>query len=361
MPGRILRLALALLLAAIVLHSTAWAAGHAARHAARVHRPNVPVLGWYTDLTNNSLAAYHRNGMSLVVSGGGDDAHIESFLNRAAKAGVRVLLLVNGAWTRDGDWTDLRAFIQRYRSSPALYGWYLFDEPDLNGLPAARLAAAYRVVKSVDGRHSIAAIFTTGNCDFGRQLNRGYLNGFDLLMFDDYPFYSFMRSHADSVAGIDEFHIATRDCVAAAHRFHKQGPIMVEQSFGNGFRDGPYMFRDPTYAEEKAMFVGAVKAGVPGILFFHDLYADRHMRAAVHSIVSSWYRTIPLRFRPRLPVPETVPPPAPSAASASSAHFAHSSHSEHTANTAPSIPVPAPTGPPDPPLFACPAAHACAS
>jgi hypothetical protein len=361
MSGRVLRVALALLFTAVLLQTTAWAA----RYTTRPYRPNVPTLGWYTDttadMTNNNLATYRRSGMSLVVSDGAINTLTDDFLNRALQAGVRVLLEPNNDLVRNGDWADLRAFIAHYRSSPAVYGWYLFDEPDLNGLPAARLAAAYRTVKSVDRHHPVAVIFTTGSCGFGRQLDRGYLKGFDLLMFDDYPFYSFMRSHADSMGGIREFQTATRDCVAAAHRFHKKGPIMVEQSFGNGVHDGPYMFRDPTYTEERAMFADAVKAGARGILFFHDLYADRHMRAAVHSIVSSWYRTIPRRFRPRLPVPETVTPLAPSAASAPSAHFAHSSHSEHTVNTAPSLPVPAPTGPPDPPLSACPTAHACAS
>ena len=53
------------------------------------------------------------------------------------------------------------------------------------------------------------------------------------------------------------------------------------------------------------------------------------MRREVHSIVASWYRTIPRRDRPQLPVPETVP-------------------------------VPAPTDPPGPPLPACPHGFTCA-
>jgi hypothetical protein len=326
--GRIVGLAFTFLLAGAALHATALASG-----PARHQRPNVPIVGWYTDssadLTHDPLAGYHKLGMSLVVAAAsGNDEQNASFLARAASAGIHVLFEPSGSWIRDGDWTELRAFVERFRDAPALYGWYLFDEPDFNDLPAAQLAKAYRVVKSADGRHPVAVVFSLGACSFGDWLDRGYLKAFDLLMFDEYPFYRSMKGPMASLAGIREFQNATRGCVAAAHRFHKQGPIMVEQGFGNGVHDGPFTYRDPTYAEEKAMFQYAVRAGAPGILFFDDAQADHRMRVEVRSIVSTWRRGIPHRYRPLLPAPLV------------------------TASSPPS-------GPPDAPLRVCPGAAHC--
>src|SRR5437588_6183151 len=103
MSGRIVRFALILLLAGLIVHPTAWAAG-AARHL----RPNVPVLGWYTDtaadLASDPLAGYRNGGMSVVVAAAtGDDTRDAAFLEHAAAAGVRVLFEPNATWVRNGD------------------------------------------------------------------------------------------------------------------------------------------------------------------------------------------------------------------------------------------------------------------
>jgi hypothetical protein len=292
-------------------HALAAPSSHPARNHAHV---NVPVLGWYTggnsESNGTNLATYGQTGMNLVVAPNmNDDAALHTFLGRARNAGIRVLVAPNDGWVVDSNWTALAAFIREFKDDPTVYGWYLFDEPDFNNLPAPQLDRAYQVVKSVDRAHPVAVVFTLGQCRFGRHLDRRYLRGFDLLMCDDYPFYTFVRSHSQSLAAIREFQSTTRHCVYTARHFHKLGPIMVAQGFGNGVKDGPFMFRDPTFAEQKAMFHDAVAAGAKGILYFNDDQADKAVKASVRTIVTGWYRTLPSQYRPH-PVP-AKPAPAP--------------------------------------------------
>jgi hypothetical protein len=131
-------------------------------------------------------------------------------------------------------------------------------------------------------------VFALGGCRFGKGLSRRYLRGFDLLMFDDYPFYTFMRSRGASQAGIREFSSATRHCVNAARRYHKIGPLMVVQGFGHGVADGGLEWRDPSFYEESSVFRDAMKLGAKGILFYADGYADRAVSENVQRIVGRW-------------------------------------------------------------------------
>jgi hypothetical protein len=276
-----------LLLIGLPPHSSAVAACQTERDPA--------VLGWYIggadEVRPTRLASYERTGMTLVVAPYAESNTLHTFLDQAHRVGVGVLLAPNGNWIRTGDWPALAAFIGEFQDEPAVAGWYLFDEPDFNNLPATRLIQAYQLVQLLDPSHPIAVVFTLGQCRFGRHLDRRYLQAFDLLMCDDYPFYTFVRSHSQSLAAIREFQDTTRHAVYTARHFHKLGPIMVAQGFGNGVKDGPFWYRDPTYVEQRAMFHDALAAGAKGILYFNDEQADGTVKSDVHAIVSQWYHT----------------------------------------------------------------------
>ena len=262
-----------------------------AQHKPVEHVMRPPTVGWYIKSADSGsrLVRYAQHGMRLIVSYGGSVDQVSALLQNAQAAGLSVLLMPNTSWMHGNDWSDLRRSILQFRDSPALYGWYLADEPEYVGLSPKRLAHAYRVIKSLD-RHPVAVVFTEGSCRFGARVSKAYLKGFDILMFDDYPFYGFMHSHRDSVNGIREFRRSTRNCVATAHRYHKRGPFMVMQGFGKGIKDGPFSYRDPTYYEEKTMFRVAIRNGAHGILFWSDQFADRTVTHNVSRIVGAWHR-----------------------------------------------------------------------
>jgi hypothetical protein len=247
-------------------------------------------LGWYTDPTAGKVdrfTAYRAAGMTIVELPQLDPSKLNTILAQVQAAGLKALLRPNQSWV-SGSWTGLRSFVTQYRNNPAVYGWYLADEPDWVRSPVSprRLARAYRMVKALDPNHPVAVNFVTHNCRFGpRAIKRRYLAGFDLLMFDDYPFYTITTDRQ----ALREFHRDTRNCVASAQRYHKLGPIMVAQGFG-GLHDGPYTWRSPTLRDERSMVRDALATGTLGILFYSDQYASPHLiqtvGAAVHTVRS---------------------------------------------------------------------------
>jgi hypothetical protein len=147
-------------------------------------------------------------------------------------------------------------------------------------------------------------VFTAGMCGPHDAYTR-YLKGFDLLMYDDYPFYTFIRGRKAADAAINEVGTTAANCVSAAHRYHKLGPIMVLQGFGHGVKDGPFAYRDPAYLEERAMFWDTVQAGVPMIVFWDDGFTDRWVGISVRRVVQQWRGPQAIHLRPIL-----APPPS---------------------------------------------------
>jgi hypothetical protein len=240
-------------------------------------------VGWYTNekLSLQRISAYRRAGVTLLVTYYIGEPYTSRWVQAAGANHIRLLLEPDPAWIEQDKLDELQAFVRRYRHEPAVYGWYLFDEPDLNQLPPPKLQAGYRAIKALDG-HPIAVVFTTGQCLFGQgAIDPAYLAGFDLLMFDRYPFYT----NLPDVHPLQDERKIDANCVQSARITHKLGPIMVLQGFGKGQKDGPFTWRDPTYQETLCSFRVALAAGALGVLFYSDQYADDSVRHNVDHII----------------------------------------------------------------------------
>lgn len=242
--------------------------------------------GWYTSATSSEyLGDYQQAGMNLMVTSSVGKRRTHRWLRNALGHGMRVLLEPDSAWIRQANRSQLAAFIRRYRHNPALFGWHLYDEPDFTGLPPEKLVAAYQRVKQLDPRHPVAVDFATGQCRFGPgAIDPRYLPGFDLFIFDRYPFYT-------NLPGVDPLQdiaaIATT-CMRTARTYHKLGPILVLQGFGNGTRDGPFVWRDPKYQETLCSVRLVAHAGALGVLFWTDQHADAAVRRNTDTVVHQW-------------------------------------------------------------------------
>ncbi len=249
----------------------------ATRAAARVP------IGWYTSEKTalHRLDAYRRAGVTLMVAYYADGPYTDRWVRAAGAHHIRMLLQPDPAWITHGTMTKLQAFVRRYRRNPALYGWYLYDEPDRVELPPRKLQAAYQAIKTLD-HHPVAVVFTTGQCLVGQgAIDPGYLAGFDLLMFDRYPFYT----NLPGVRPLEDERAVDANCVRSARTYRKLGPILVLQGFGKGQKDGPFLWRDPTYQETLCSFRLALAAGAQGVLFYSDQYADPYVWHNVQQII----------------------------------------------------------------------------
>lgn len=218
------------------------------------------------------------------------EPYTSRWLEAAHEQGIRLLLQPDWRWVADGNVDALQAFVRRYRNAPALYGWYLYDEPERNELPPSRLVAAYRAIKAIDS-HPVAVVFTTGGCRFGPQgIDPAYLDGFDLLLFDIYPFYA-VPAVADPLAVIRQ---TEQTCVDMVRQHQKLGPIMVLQAFGRGVKDGSFTWRDPTAHETACSFAGALRAGALGVLFWSDQKADAQVQRNTDDVIAAWHHGLAL-------------------------------------------------------------------
>lgn len=244
-------------------------------------------IGWYTyERTGTAnLATYRGEGVNLMVAYHSSGGYTAKWMRATAAQGIQVLLQPDPEWVRSGNIAALSAFVRRYDHTPSLYGWYLYDEPDAGNLRPARLQAAYDAIKAID-THPVAVVFTTGGCRFGPgAIDAGYLAGFDLLMFDYYPFYRNLRvSHPALHAQRND-----QNCVQSAREYRKSGPIIVVQSFGSGQHTGPFQWRDPSYTETECQVALAEASGATGVLFWDDQISDAHVRRDSNRIIRHWH------------------------------------------------------------------------
>jgi hypothetical protein len=118
--------------------------------------------------------------------------------------------------------------INKFKDHPALFGWYLADEPDGQGIAPSLLQPKYDLIKKLDPHHPVSMVFCAGGA-------ARYAAGLDLIMVDPYP-------------------VPNRDAASVASTLAKVRavgkPIMlVAQAFGGG--EG--WARAPSAREERLM------------------------------------------------------------------------------------------------------------
>ena len=135
---------------------------------------NKPALFGLYDVPQQALTEIKAAGFDLVTG----EAR-SSFLDAAQEANLKVLatsrVLAGGA-----NGASVLDQLQKYDRHPALWGWYLIDEPDMHDVPPAKVDAAARFVQQRAQKHGVVTL-ASGNAArlYGREC--------DLLFVDFYP------------------------------------------------------------------------------------------------------------------------------------------------------------------------------
>jgi len=242
------------------------------------------LVGWYDFPTTARIPEQASMGSNFALLNYSDDAVMRGFLGEALRYNVKVMMQPGPNWIKYGQLAELRAWIRRYQHDPAVWGWYLDDEPDFSRLPPRRLLAAYRAIKAIDD-HPVGVVFASGSCQFGRNgIDPAYAPAFDVLMFDDYQAFVPV-SPADAMQPLKgDF----ANCAASARRLRKRGFMLVLQAFGKGqISPGDNVaFRDPNLVETEYAYRAARASGAMGVLWYHDNYADAVVRAEVRKAMA---------------------------------------------------------------------------
>ena len=139
---------------------------------------------------------------------------------------------------------NLTKIINTFKDHPALFSWYLADEPDGQNIPLSLLQPKYDMIKSLDPHHDVSMVFCGGG-----ELN--YLSAYDIVMVDPYPVPN--SPVAPTIMASMEL-----------SRLANKSIILVPQSFGGG--EG--WARTPTAVEERLMTYLGLIHGATGIQYF---------------------------------------------------------------------------------------------
>jgi hypothetical protein len=144
---------------------------------------------------------------------------------------------------RGGDVRYLRDYVQALKGHPALYAYYLSDEPSTVGVTPDAATFAYQAIKSVDAsRPVLVSHFRDA---------KAYLGAYDVLCYDQYPIGGMT---------IARYRQIFRDVVSQVN----PKPVWtVVQAFGAGKE-----WKRPTPQEERCMTYLTVANGAQGILFY---------------------------------------------------------------------------------------------
>lgn len=208
-------------------------------------------IGLYGVGRTNDFATVRAAGFNVITG-----PATQEFFDAAQANGLKVLAAPGTTAGPNFDAMQARAAIKSVGGNPALWAWYLVDEPDLNLISPDDVRRAQRFVKSLSPQPTALVIYKGGNA-------RHYANIADVMMIDRYPIpwlpLANFGQHVEMtrlalppekplVAVIQAFDWST-DC----------GSLPDE-------KDTP--LRPPTYAELRCMTYEALARGANGLFYF---------------------------------------------------------------------------------------------
>lgn len=206
-------------------------------------------LGMFS-VPKSDLAIVRAAGFD-TVTGPADQA----FLDAAQREGLRVLAAPGTAAGKTFDANRARLTIQQFDSHPALWAWYLVDEPDLHGVPPDDVCAAHRFIKNAGARKPTALVLYLGG------EAEQYGNIADLTLVDRYPIPWLPLASVPQHLRMARLALGKKKpLIAVIQAFDwKSYPKLSPAS-------GPT--RPPTYAELRCMTYCALARKSTGLFFF---------------------------------------------------------------------------------------------
>jgi hypothetical protein len=255
-------------------------------------------IGWYGGVA----ATPSINGLKLERDAGADIAIIyipkdrtgeetRTFLEKAKSSQIKVFLQIPREWIGDfkakiynPDYASINKFIDLYKNHTALYGWYLFDEPEFQQFPSPQQAQnLYERIRAMDSNHSVASAFGNSYCwNYGGLRGNSHVQDYilsaDLILFDVYPIFNQDELKPYSTDAVKEYHrledvpYMIDNCsnfIKNHHTAEFAGFIPVLQAFKWG---GPNNNRYPTYLELRYMAYASLVRDSQGIILWNNYW-----------------------------------------------------------------------------------------
>jgi hypothetical protein len=231
-------------------------------HMGMLHGSNAPSLAELArDQGVNTIHTYYHRGAN--------DVRLGRLLDEAAAAGVGVCFspfaevgyeqIKNTDTMPPAMVDELRAKVEKYRDHPALLGWYMSDEPEINDIRPVVLEQAYQFIAELDPYHP--CIMLNDTLPGVTQ----YAGGGDVLMPD--PYILPLKS-GPPMASMGKL-AAFMDDAAATGR----AQWITPQAFDYGDVGPQHAHtRAPTYDELRCMAYMSMAHGSRGFVFYSYSY-----------------------------------------------------------------------------------------
>lgn len=230
------------------------------------------LVGWWTDPSNSSAwPGYAANGVNFLHFNSATDysiSDLKTYLDIAQDLGMKVSISMTRTQNVPHPWTgdEFTTFVNAIKDHPAIWGWYLADEPDIaadSKTAHSRLLTTpgyYPLVKTADPSRP-AWLVMSGS------IKSGWNDVADIVGLDLYPSYGkaefenpqLRNSYDTWKSGLN------RECACNQVPF-----IAVVQGFGRGHG----LWDDLSLAEMKYHVLSAVVQGVNKILFWYDGWSN---------------------------------------------------------------------------------------
>ncbi|MEE2947498.1 MAG: hypothetical protein VX392_04200 [Verrucomicrobiota bacterium] len=224
----------------------------------RVARPGDYPLGLYSVGSETNLAEIANAGFNLVAGPARRD-----FLDAAKANGVGVLASPGSSAGHHFDAAKVRATVAKHDRHPALWSWYLIDEPDMQRVAPENVEAAHRFVKRLSATKPTSLVLYHGDSA------KWYADIADITMIDRYPVP--WLPLANFSQHIHKTRLATdldRPVIAVIQSF--------DWTAHQAVLPGEENLRPPTESELRSMTYSALARGANGIFYYS--YADMRLK-----------------------------------------------------------------------------------
>ena len=225
----------------------------------RVARPGVYPIGLYSVGSETNLAEIAEAGFSLVAG-----PAKRGFLDEAKANGIGVMASPGSSAGENFDEAKVRSTVAKLDRHPALWSWYLIDEPDMHSVSPEKVEAAHRFVKRLGATKPTSLVLYQGDSA------KWYGDIADITMVDRYPVP--WLPLANFSQHIHKSRLATNE---------ERPLIAVIQSFDwaaqpESILPGEENLRPPTERELRSMTYSSLARGANGIFYYS--YAEMRLK-----------------------------------------------------------------------------------
>ena len=210
------------------------------------------------------------------------DETARRYLDAAHAVGLHVLMGFDRMMVVRSNLDGLRARTRNLSEHPALWGWYLIDEPNLHGATPEAVRAAYEAVRELAPQLPVTVCLCTPDT-FSE-----YAPGMDLIITDVYPVSTgslfALTPHIERALQVT----GGRKPVWAAIQVHNNDLHVVRWGGLDGILTE---LRRPTPEEVRCMAYLAIAHGASGLMFYAydawiygQLYEDEELYRGVQSL-----------------------------------------------------------------------------